>query len=176
MHLRRIWIALGLSTLISAVPAAVVYKWVDADGVVHFSDQPVPGAEKITTSGVSSRGVMSQPMAGGGGSPEKPKPRPVQHASISSPAPDQTFSGAEQVSASLSVEPALTPNQTVSWTLNGAQVGQNSTATQVALPDLPRGTYTIAATVSDSVSGETISADPVTFNVLRPSLNSPQHK
>ena len=176
MHLRRTWIALGLSTLISAVPAAVIYKWIDADGVVHFSDQPVPGAEKITSSGGSTRGILSQPMPGGGALPEKPKPRPVQHASISSPAPDQTFTGGEQVSASLSVEPALTPSQTVSWTLNGEQVGQNSNATQLTLPDLPRGTYTLAATVSDSVSGESISTDPVTFNVVRPSVLSPQHK
>ena len=176
MHLRRTWIALGLSALISAVPAAVVYKWIDADGVVHFSDQPVPGAEKITTSGGSTRGILSQPMPGGGASQEKPKPRPVQHASISSPAPDQTFTGGEEVSASLSVDPSLTPSQTVSWTLNGAQVGQNSNATQLSLPDLPRGTYTLTATVSDSVSGESISADPVTFNVVRPSVLSPQHK
>jgi hypothetical protein len=176
MHLRRTWIALGLSTLISAVPAAVIYKWIDADGVVHFSDQPVPGAEKITSSGGSTRGILSQPMPGGGALPEKPKPRPVQHAIISSPAPDQTFTGGEQVSASLSVEPALTPSQTVSWTLNGEQVGQNSNATQLTLPDLPRGIYTLAATVSDSVSGESISTDPVTFNVVRPSVLSPQHK
>jgi hypothetical protein len=176
MHLRRTWIALGLSALISAAPAAVVYKWTDADGVVHFSDQPVPGAEKITTSAGSTRGILSQPMPGGGASQEKPKPRPVQHASISSPAPDQTFTGGEQVSASLSVDPALTPGQMVSWTLNGAQVGQSSNATQLELPDLPRGTYTLAATVSDSVSGESISADPVTFNVVRPSVLSPQHK
>jgi hypothetical protein len=177
MHLRRTWIALGLSALISAVPAAVVYKWIDADGVVHFSDQPVPGAEKITTSGGSTRGILSQPMPGGGAAqPEKPKPRPAQHVSISSPAPDQTFTGGEQVSASLSVEPALTPSQTVTWTLNGAQVGQDPNATQISLPDLARGTYTIAATVSDSVSGESISADPVTFNVVRPSVLSPQHK
>ena len=121
-------------------------------------------------------GILSQPMSGGGAAPEKPKPRPVQHASISSPTPDQTFTGGEQVSASLSVEPALAPSQTVSWTLNGAQVGQTSDATQLMLPDLPRGTYTLAATVSDSVSGESISADPVTFNVVRPSLLSPQHK
>jgi hypothetical protein len=176
MVVRRTWIALGLSALISAAPAAVVYKWTDADGVVHFSDQPVPGAEKITTSGGSTRGILSQPMPGGGTVPAKPKPRPVQHASISSPAPDQTFTGGEQVSASLSVEPALAPGQLVSWTLNGAQVGQSSNATQLMLPDLPRGTYTLAATVSDSVSGESISADPVTFNVVRPSLLSPQHK
>jgi hypothetical protein len=176
MHLRRTWIALGLSALISPVLAAVVYKWVDADGVVHFSDQPVPGAEKITTTGGSTRGILSQPMPGGRSAPDKPKPHPVQHATISSPAPDQTFTGGEQVSASLSVDPALAPGQTVSWTLNGAQVGESSNATQLMLPDLPRGTYTIAATVSDSGSGETISADPVTFNVVRPSVLSPQHK
>ena len=176
MHLRRTWIALGLSALISAVPAAVVYKWIDADGVVHFSDQPVPGAEKITTSGGSTRGILSQPISGGGGMPEKPKPRPVQHASISSPAPDQTFTGGEQVSASFRWSLRSQPGQTVSWTLNGAQVGQSSNATQLTLPDLPRGTYTLAATVSDSASGESISADPVTFNVVRPSVLSPQHK
>ena len=174
MHLRRTWTALGLAALISAAPAATVYKWIDADGVVHFSDQPVPGAEKVTTTGGSTRGILSQPMPTT--APEKPRPRPVQHVSISSPAPDQTFTGGEQVSASLSVEPALTPSQTVAWTLNGAPVGQESNATQIALPDLARGTYTIAATVSDSVSGESISAEPVTFNVLRPSVLSPQHK
>jgi Domain of unknown function (DUF4124) len=176
MHLRRTWIAFGLSALISAAPAAVVYKWVDADGVVHFSDQPVPGAEKITTSGGSTHGILSQPMSGGGTVPDKPKPRTVQHASISSPTPDQTFTGGEQVSASLAVDPALAPSQTVSWTLNGTQVGETSTATQLMLPDLPRGTYTLSATVSDSASGESISADPVTFNVVRPSVLSPQHK
>ena len=36
------------------VDAAVIYKWTDADGVVHFSDQAVPGAEKILTSSGSS--------------------------------------------------------------------------------------------------------------------------
>jgi hypothetical protein len=176
MHLRRTWIALGLSALISAVPAAVVYKWVDADGVVHFSDQPVPGAEKITTSGSSTHGILSQPMTGGGAQSEKNKPHTVQHAVISSPTPDQTFTGGEQVSASVSVDPPLTPTQSVSWTLNGAPIGQSSNATQLSLPDLPRGTYTLTATVSDSVSGESISADPVTFNVVRPSVLSPQHK
>jgi hypothetical protein len=175
MHSCRTWIALGLSALVTAAPAAVVYKWVDADGVVHFSDQPVPGAEKIFTSGGSSRGILSQPAPSVGGQ-DKPKPpsKVAQHVAITSPAPDQTFTGGEQVSASLSAEPALAPSQTVAWTLNGAPVGQDST--DISLPDLARGTYTLAATVSDPVSGQSISADPVTFNVIRPSVLSPQHK
>jgi hypothetical protein len=177
MHLCRTWIALGLSALVSTAPAAVVYKWVDADGVVHFSDQPVPGAEKIFTSGGSTRGILSQPAPSGGGQDkQKPPSKAMQHVAITSPAPGQTFTGGQQVSASLSAEPALAPNQTVTWTLNGAPVGEDSNATELSLPDLARGTYTLAATVSDSVSGQSISADPVTFNVLRPSVNSPQHK
>ncbi|MGP0088234.1 MAG: DUF4124 domain-containing protein, partial [Steroidobacteraceae bacterium] len=49
MHLLRRSLALGLFAAVVA-QAAVVYKWTDADGVVHFSDQPEPGAEKIYTS------------------------------------------------------------------------------------------------------------------------------
>ncbi|HTY50119.1 MAG TPA: DUF4124 domain-containing protein, partial [Steroidobacteraceae bacterium] len=28
----------------TAAMASIVYKWVDADGVTHYSDTPVPGA------------------------------------------------------------------------------------------------------------------------------------
>ena len=43
-----------------AVQAAVVYKWVDTDGVVHYSDQATPGAEKIYTSSSTSAGASGQ--------------------------------------------------------------------------------------------------------------------
>jgi hypothetical protein len=44
------------------------------------------------------------------------------------------------------------------------------------MKQLARGTYTVAATVSDAVSGESRSSDPVTFYVREPSALSPQHK
>ena len=53
MHPRQTWLAIGLLTACT-VQAAVIYKWVDADGVVHYSDQSSPGAEKIVTAGSSS--------------------------------------------------------------------------------------------------------------------------
>ena len=63
------------------------------------------------------------------------------------------------------------------WTLNGAQVqDQAPDAMQFTLTDLARGVYTIEATVTDPGTGESKAAEPVTFNVLRPSLLSPQHK
>ncbi len=158
----------------------MVYKWTDADGVVHFSDQPVPGAEKIITAGGSTHGILSQP-ASGGPQAEKPKSKTVlagTQVSITSPTPDQTFSGSEVMTARLSLQPDLPPGQaiTITWNLNGAPVSEAEGMTHFTLPDLPRGSYTLSATLTDTDSGESKSADPVTFNVLRPSLLAPQHK
>src|SRR5262245_55426506 len=33
--------------LAAGATAATTYKWVDKDGVTHYSDRPAPGAEKI---------------------------------------------------------------------------------------------------------------------------------
>jgi Domain of unknown function (DUF4124) len=176
--------ALGLLAVLTAAPsvqAMVVYKWTDADGVIHFSDQPVEGAEKITTgSGTQSRGALSQRAPNVVAAAAKPKTTGAldyTQFSITSPSPDQTFTGDQAVTASLGLEPALKPDQTVSWSLNGVQVpNQPADAVSLSLTDLPRGSYTLSVTVTDPSSGQTRSADPVMFNVLRPSTLSPQHK
>ena len=163
--------------------AATVYKWTDADGVVHFSDQPAEGAEKITTSSGSTRGILTGPAPSAPGTgPAKPTTTSFADTQVAivSPAHEQTFSGAEPVTAALSVEPAPKGGRlSISWTLNGAPVGEGMDALSFTLPDAltaGRGSYTLGATVTDTASGESKSAEPVTFNVLRPSLLSPQHK
>lgn len=183
MRLCRSWFAFGLVSVLSApllLRAAVVYKWTDADGVVHFSDQPVPGAEKIVTGSGSSRGILNT-AAPGAPAAETPKAATrldSTRISIASPTPDQTFSGSEVMNASAAVDPELQPGGpiSISWSLNGAPVAEAEGATHFTLPDLPRGVYTLSATLTDAESGATKSADPVTFNVLRPSVLSPQHK
>ena len=186
MRLCRSLLALGLVPVLSApllLRAAVVYKWIDADGVVHFSDQPVDGAEKIITSSGSTHGILTGPAPSAAAAQDKPKAATLAdtHVSIVSPAPEQTFSGAEPVTAALSVEPASKPGRPISitWTSNGAPVGEGADAMSFTLPPeltTARGGYTLGATLTDTLSGESKSADPVTFNVLRPSTLSPQHR
>jgi len=185
MHPCRSWILVGACALwlvALAAQASAIYKWTDAQGVVHFSDQPVPGAEKVLTSSAPEHaGIMGQTPSA---APAAPSPKPktdrtlsTAKIAIASPAPEQTFTGEQSVPISLSVDGELKSSWTVVWTLNGAQVqGQSATATSFTLTDLTRGVYTIEATVTDSATGESKSADAVTFNVLRPSLLSPQHK
>jgi hypothetical protein len=185
MHPCRSWIVVGAcaSWLVPfAAQALVVYKWTDAQGVVHFSDQPVPGAEKVQTSSAPEHaGILGQTAAASPGAPQA-KPKTDRTLStvkiaIASPAPEQTFTGGETVPVSLSTDGDLKTSWTVAWTLNGAAVpGQSPTATSFTLTDLPRGVYTIEATVTDAATGESKAADPVTFNIMRPSVLSPQHK
>jgi hypothetical protein len=97
--------------------------------------------------------------------------------SITSPVPDQTFFGDDVISAHLALDPSLKPGQTVTWHLNGKQLDdQLPTATQITLPHLDRGTYAIAATVTDPATGESASTDSVNFFVRQPSELAPQHK
>jgi hypothetical protein len=183
MHPCRSWLLVGAcaSWLVPfAAQALVVYKWIDAQGVVHFSDQPVPGAEKVVTSSAPEHaGILGQTAASPASQakPKNDKTLSSAKIAIASPAPEQTFTGGETVPVALSVDGDLKPSWTIVWTLNGAVVqGQSATATSFTLTDLARGVYTIEATVTDGASGESKAAEAVTFNVLRPSILSPQHK
>jgi Domain of unknown function (DUF4124) len=176
--------AVGLFALLTggtSVQAAVVYKWTDADGVIHFSDQPVPGAEKIVTaSGASHNGwVAATPNGASAAAAAKPKSAALdfKQLAIVSPGKEETITGMQAVNVRLAIDPGLKPTQSIAWFLNGSPLAsQPPDAVQFTLDDLARGTYTISATVMDQPSGQSTSVDPVTFYVVRPSLLSPQHK
>ncbi len=156
--------------------AAVVYKWTDSDGVVHYSDQPVPGAQKIFTASNATIGSSSSesPPESRTSAAQNQAPLGYTQFSITTPAPDQTFFGDDVVSVHLTLEPGLKPNQSITWHLNGKQLDEQGM--QFALPHMDRGTYIIAATVTDLGTGESRTSDSVTFFVRQPSELSPQHK
>ena len=133
----------------------MIYKWTDADGVVHYSDQPVPGAEKIVTSSPTNNGiggaVTATPQSQ---SPPKSAALAYTQFFIESPAKEQVFFNDELIPIRLMLEPALKPNQTISWHLNGKELDdQPPSAVSFTLQSLARGTYVLAATITDSVTG-----------------------
>ena len=50
-----------MSLACTAAVAATVYKWVDENGVVHFSDQPHENAEKGAGWGELEAEIRSEP-------------------------------------------------------------------------------------------------------------------
>jgi hypothetical protein len=169
---------IGLSLAFS-VQAGVIYKWVDADGVVHFSDQETPGAEKIYTKGSSSTATPRAPAGATAGSYQAPKKAAATaldytEFSIASPTSDQTFFGDDVVAVHLNLSPALKLNQSITWHLNGKQLDYPPDALSFSLPRLDRGTYALAATITDQQTGEAQTSNSVTFFVRQPSTLSPQ--
>ncbi len=162
----------------TACPAAVIYKWTDGSGVIHYADQPVPGAQRIEiVADAPTRGAP--PPAPADTAPASPPPRPatVPYTSfaITSPAPEQAFVSID-VPVSLSLQPKLQAAHTLVWTLNGTPLTGDADLTSFTLASLPRGAYTLSAAIEDRAGGGTLENASVTFYVHRPSLLMPQHK
>ncbi|MEX0960553.1 MAG: glutaredoxin family protein [Burkholderiales bacterium] len=62
MHGRNVVVLVALSVLVAAVQAEQLYKWVDSDGNVHYSDQPPPP---------DARSVEERSVSGGSGANEQ---------------------------------------------------------------------------------------------------------
>jgi hypothetical protein len=170
--------AIGLLAAFT-VQAAVIYRWVDADGVVHYSDQASPGAEKIVTAGSSSSATSGSGARGASGPIAQAPQRSAgglnyAEFSITSPASEQTFFGDDVVAVHLNLNPTLRPNQSITWHLNGKQLDFPPDAVSFALPRLDRGTYALAATITDQQTSESETSNSVTFFVRQPSSLSPQ--
>jgi hypothetical protein len=70
--------------------------------------------------------------------------------------------------------PSLKPNQKITWHLNGTQLDADGLS--FTMPHLDRGTYNLAATITDQRTGEAQTSNSVTFFVRQPSALAPQHK
>jgi hypothetical protein len=177
MQPRQSWLAIGLLAAFT-VQAAVIYKWVDADGVVHYSDQASPGAEKIVTAGSINSMTPGRSATG-------PSSQSTQQGdqgglnytefAITSPAPDQTFFGDDVIPVRLSLNPPLRPNQAITWNLNGRQLDSPPSALSFVLPRLDRGTYALTATITDQQTSSSQTSNSITFFVRQPSATGPQN-
>jgi glutaredoxin len=77
--MRKAILLLGLAAMLAAPAYAQMYKWVDAQGVTHYSDRPPPvgDAEKLD---LDARAQSSGLSADGGSLYQPPEPDPKQQA------------------------------------------------------------------------------------------------
>jgi hypothetical protein len=169
-------LALAVSGLSSTASAADVWKWVDAKGVTHYSDQPIPGAIKIEVrAGNISEARSAQPLSNVPDSGSPNEAGAYGTVQIVQPTNDQSIinTGGE-VAVEIRVAPPLRATHRLSLYLDGRQVtGFPRNAASYALTAVPRGTHTLTAVVADA-SGNTIQeAPPVTFHVRQESIAQP---
>lgn len=153
-----------------------VYRTVDADGSVIYSDRPMPGAEPIelpewppVPAATPWRPIRKL-------SPEESIPFPsYESVAIASPAPDSAaWYPTGQVTVSVTTQPPLQEGHTLVLYLNGRRVAENQTTT-FQLHNVHRGTHRLEAAVH-AHDGELRRSETVRFHVLKPSLESPQRR
>ena len=183
MHLRHLSIGLAVALTLSAFAlAATVYKWTDSNGVVHYSDQPEPGAERIVTQSGSdaprAKSYAAPAPYKGNGKPSDERQSTLDYTafSIDAPMPEQNFTDMT-VAVRLHLEPQLRQGHVIDLYLDGKlEDNQPHNATEFTLMDVPRGAHTVFAKLTDPDSGDSRNTDAVTFYVQRPSLLAPLRK
>jgi len=148
-----------LAVLASAAVLAQAYRWVDADGIVHYSDRPVEGAERIflpesthRTRTIAPRRTAETPEA----PPDTAAQGPFRYDTVEvvAPAPEQTLWNLEGVlNVSLRVQPALRPGDQVRVYFDGEQRPVRGTNFQI--DGVFRGVHNIQAEIVDQ-NGQTL--------------------
>ena len=160
----------------SASPAAQAWRWVDQNGVVHYSDQPHPGAQPVQVKPAPKPGSVVS-----GYEPSSPDSQTARSAArvaavtqcrITAPQSDDTFDNPEAVSMLIQVQPSLPPELSVQATLNGEPLlwPPRSFAYQWAEP--ARGADVTRTAMGASASPVSLSSTRTTATLSRAMVNA----
>jgi hypothetical protein len=152
MEKRAILVLLGLLVMPFAT-AEEAYVWTDEDGVVHYSDRPVPGAQRIElTEPNTSRSPAPRRRAteetDGEQQSEDAAPFRYESFEIVSPGAEDTLWNIEGVlNVSMALTPPLQPGHQVRVYFDGSP--QMASGTSVQLQEVWRGVHNVQAEVLD---------------------------
>ena len=161
-----------------ALANQVVWKWVDKDGVTHYSDRPVSGATRVELSTGNSAEPAASPSPSSSYSTNtqsRPEAGPVYRSfEIISPRNDENVvNTGGRVSVRIRFEPSLQTGHTLNLYLDGRLVeGFAPNAQDYDLSDVARGTHNLVATIN-SRSGRLQETSPITFHVRQESAAQP---
>jgi hypothetical protein len=167
-----------MSVVCTVAAAATVYKWVDENGVVHYSDQPHENAQKVELKAPQTYSAPKGPTG-----PAQPTRNPVpktasayQSCAVSEPASEQVYENTSTVTAGVTAQPGIRPGDTAIVTLDGQRVpGVPANGGQFTISPVDRGSHSIQMTVQDASGATVCSSSAVTFYVRQVSLQSPTH-
>ncbi|MDX1518450.1 MAG: DUF4124 domain-containing protein [Woeseiaceae bacterium] len=165
-------ILLFASLLATGVVFAEAYRWVDEDGVVHYSDRPAEGAEEIVLPKANTTAVRRYQRDEPAQQPQQPQNQPVryQDLSISYPAPEETLWNIEgQLTVQIQVTPALQPGHRMRLYFDGE--GQDISSTSVQLEEVWRGEHNLQVEILNETGMPLIRSNPLRFYVQQSTVN-----
>jgi hypothetical protein len=169
MQRRSIFILLGVLAA-TAVLADEAWKWTDEDGVVHYSDVPVAGAEPVNLSEFSKKTGASLANGRTTGARNEPEEELAYDSiTIASPGAEQTLWNIEGLlNVSVAVSPELQQGHRIRVYFDGDTRDVSGTSFQ--LLEVHRGTHSLQAEVVDQTGRVIIRSQTSRFYVQQNSV------
>jgi Domain of unknown function (DUF4124) len=161
-----------LSVVSVAALSATVYKWVDEDGVTHYSDQPHENAEKVQLTQPQTYSAGSLPAARTSQASAPKQAATTYTCEVTQPANDQSFPNATSVTVGAQISPYPQGGYQGFLLLDGARVPKWSGGS-VTIDPIDRGTHSLQAIVQDSSGKVVCQSATVSFTILQPSVLNP---
>jgi hypothetical protein len=183
--MRAVLFTLMCIAVCATAMSATVYKWVDADGVTHYTDQPHPGAQKIQLQGAQTYSAAAEraaanpnagPAAAAARRAAATKTQRSAYAAcqVTRPTSDEMFVNAAQVPASVHLDPGLRDGDRITVSLDGVPLPVNTPVdSEFMLTSMVRGTHALSAKVEDASGAVLCQSASVVFHVSQPSLLAP---
>lgn len=164
----KLLVYLLLSFTLACPVTAEIYKSLDDEGGVTYSDKETPRAKKIPT---PSPNTIQMPKATPRQTVEQPdKTAGYSHFRITSPTDNTTIrSSLGTLSVSLAIEPALNIEQghSISILLDGRPVIASTRQLNIELNNIDRGSHSLKARVRDKQGKSIISSNSIRFHLKR---------
>jgi hypothetical protein len=166
----------------AVLAAGPTYRWVDAQGQVHYSDRPVEGAVEVELPGITSYtppAIDSAPQAPAetaaapAAATEIPRPTGVR---VTSPQPEETlWNLGGRLPVAVTVEPELSAGLKINLYLDGNRVVDGAPGRLAfELDGIERGEHSLSAAVEDEAGTEILRSEPIRFYVQQTSIQPQQ--
>jgi hypothetical protein len=165
MPLAALWL------LSASASAATIYKWVDENGVTHYSDQPHPKAQEVTVAPAQT--YTAPPAPAPSDENQTTSGAGYRACVITRPEKDEVFLNTSTLTATVRIEPGLAPTHRIVLTLDGKRLDQPSTGRTFVLNSVERGTHSLTMVVEDDTGKAVCTSAPVQFHVRQPSTQAP---
>lgn len=165
---------LAVMVFVAPMVMADVYKTVDKDGTVRYTDKPTTeNAEKLKLREVNTvPGAEPLPQSSPVSSYESQPAALNYQINIISPRSDVTIPvGQRDLAIAINLTPGLQQGHLLVYFMNG-ELLEETTANNIIVKDVPRGTHTLVVEAIDE-NGQSLGTSPPTIvNVIRPNIKN----
>ena len=156
---------------------AAVYKWVDAAGNIHFSDQSQEGSTQVELReptvfpGIKPTKDKARSEPAGKSKEETAETPAYSRLSITSPANDVTiWAGDGNVEVDVDLEPPLQEGHRLVLKFNGTPLDQRFDEGRLRMENVDRGSHRLTAEIHDQAGAVAAQSETVVFHLRRASI------